>query len=63
MTSSELKQLLKDMEHLSPEKVLFAHIGISIADALEQIREEMITRMPLLEVKDENFRPELVDLV
>ena len=54
MTSSELKVFLKDVnfEHDESVKVLFAHIGIGIVDALEQIREEMITRMPLTEERN-----------
>lgn len=49
MTSSELKQILKDSTYLTPREVLEFHCRIALVDSLEQIREEMITRMPLLE--------------
>ena len=62
MTSSELKDLMRDIDIKDPFKrdFLGLWIGIALVDCLEQIREEMITRMPLLEEKDENFRPDLV---
>ena len=48
MTSSELKQILKDSTYLTPSQVLEFHCRIALVDALEQIREEMVTRMPLV---------------
>ena len=50
MTSSELKDLLRDIDVTNSLKrdFLALLIGIALVDTLEQIREEMITRMPLI---------------
>ena len=49
MTSSELKEILKDIEGLAGKGSVWLElaIGIALVDVLEQIREELITRMPL----------------
>ena len=49
MTSSELKDIMKDLDIKgTPRDFLALWIGIALVDVLEQIREEMITRMPLV---------------
>ena len=48
MTSSELKDIMKDLDIKgTPRDFLALWIGIALVDVLEQIREEMVTRMPL----------------
>ena len=49
MTSSELKDIMKDLDIKgTPRDFLALWIGIALVDCLEQIREEMIVRMPLI---------------
>ena len=49
MTSSELKDIMKDLDIKgTPRDFLALWIGIALVDVLEQIREEMVTRMPLI---------------
>ena len=54
MTSSELRQIIGDMaidDQFTRRDWLFTWCLIALVDTFEQIREEMITRMPLLEDK------------
>jgi hypothetical protein len=51
MTSAELKGLLRDMPTIERKDVLFAHVLIGMVVALENIREEMITRMPVIPIE------------
>ena len=50
MTSCELREHMRDTDLNDPVKVQWLGLltGIALVDVLEQIREEMITRMPLV---------------
>ena len=60
MTAAELREVISDLalnEDLNRSNWVLAQCLASIVDALEQVREEMITRMPLLEERRESGYP------
>ena len=68
MTAAELREAITDtplesdsVSKTSREWALLQCLA-SIVDALEQIREEMITRMPLLEERRESAYPYIDEL-
>ena len=62
MTAAELRQAIQDIPldngQVSREWALLQCLA-SVVDALEQIREELITRMPLLEEQRESSYPHI----